>query len=100
MHPVAVAGLREHLPCLGATRPAAADPATSARLVDRLIQVAGCLPDPYAVPVLTVLAHTAWNHGNGAVARVALDRARAADPNYFLAALLDRMVTEGCDPAG
>ncbi len=59
----------------------------------------GCLPDTYAVPALTVLAHTAWHQGNGAVARVALDRARPADPGYFLAALLDRMVTEGMRPA-
>jgi len=75
-----------------------ADPATPARLLDRLIQVAGCLPDPYAVPVLTVLAHTAWSHGNGIVARVALARARTADPAYYLAALLDRIVTEGMQP--
>ena len=47
---------------------------------------------------LTVLAHTAWHQGNGTVARVALDRARAADPAYFLAALLDRLVTEGTRP--
>jgi len=99
MHPVALAGLREHLPLPWWDSPRGrADPATAARLVDRLIQVAGCLPDPYAVPVLTVLAHTAWNQGNGAVARVALDRARAADPAYYLAALLDRVVTEGMRP--
>ena len=101
MHPVALAGLREHLPLPWWDSPRGqADPATSARLLDRLIQVAGCLPDPYAVPVLTVLAHTAWNQGNGIIARVALDRARAVDPAYYLAALLDRMVTEGCAQGG
>ena len=99
MHPVALAGLREHLPLPWWDSPRGqADPATAARLLDRLIQVAGCLPDPYAVPVLTVLAHTAWNQGNGIIARVALDRARAADPAYYLAALLDRIVTEGMQP--
>jgi len=99
MHPVALAGLREHVPLPWWESPQRqADPATAARLLDRLIQVAGCLPDPYAVPVLTVLAHTAWNQGNGIIARVALDRARAADPAYYLAALLDRMVTEGMQP--
>jgi hypothetical protein len=99
MHPVALAGLREHLPLPWWDSPRRqADPATSARLLDRLIQVAGCLPDEYAVPALTVLAHTAWHQGRGAVARVALDRARAADPAYFLAVLLDRMVTVGFRP--
>jgi len=99
MNPVAVAGLRQYLPLPWWDSPRRpADPATSARLLDRLIQVAGCLPDAYAVAVLAVLAHTAWNQGNGAVARVALDRALAADPDYYLAVLLDRMVTVGFRP--
>ena len=100
MHPVALAGLREHLPLPWSQVSRGHDnPAASARLVDRLIQVAGCLPDACAVPVLTVLAHTAWAHGNGAVARVALDRALAADPSYVLAVLLDQLVTGGMRPA-
>lgn len=99
MHPVAVAGLREHLPLPWADgRPATADPALQGRVIDRLIQVVGSLPDTHAVPALTVLAHTAWHQGNGTVARVALDRARATDPGYFLATLLDRIVTEGMHP--
>ncbi len=101
LHPNAVAALDGHLtptdpPADPATQ--AADPAMTARLLDRLIQVGACLPDEYAVPVLTILANTAWHHGNGTVARVALDRARAADPHYVLAALLDQMVTAGVRP--
>ncbi len=99
MHPVALAGLRECLPLPWWDSPRGQDdPATAARLVDRLIEVAGCVPDEHAAPVLTVLAHTAWHQGNGAIARIAIDRARAVDPGYFLAALLDRMVTEGMRP--
>ena len=89
----AMTALREHL-----TLPTPPAPATTARLLDRLIQLAACVPDEYAVPVLTVLANTAWHQGNGAVARVALDRARAADPDHVLAALLDQMVTLGIRP--
>ena len=99
MQPAAVAGLSQHLPMFGGDhsgRPT--NPGESARLLDRLIEVAGCVPDQYAAPTLTVLAHVAWHQGNGAVARVALDRARAAEPGYFLAALLDRVVTEGMRP--
>jgi hypothetical protein len=101
LHPNAVAALDSHLtPTNPPADPAisAADPAMTARLLDRLIQVAACVPDQYSVPVLTLLANTAWHHGNGAVARVALDRARAADPHYVLAALLDQMVNEGVRP--
>ena len=93
LSPDAMTALREHL-----TPPTPPSPATTAHLLDRLIQVAACVPDEYAVPVLTVLANTAWHQGNGAVARVALDRARAADPDYVLAALLDQMVTLGIRP--
>jgi hypothetical protein len=99
MHPSAVAALCKYLPLPDRDSPSGTAVATvQARLVDRLIDVAGSLPDEYALPVLTVLAHTAWHQGNGALARVALDRARTADPCYFLAALLDRVVTVGMRP--
>ena len=58
------------------------------QLVDRLIDVAGCLPDDHAAPVLVLLAHVAWLQGNGALARIAIDRALTADPNYSWAVLI------------
>ena len=45
--------------------------------------------------VLTVLATVSWSSGDGALARVALTRARALDPDYTLALLLERLVVHG-----
>jgi len=42
--------------------------------------------------VVTVLATFTWWRGDGAVTRVALDRALRVDPGYRLAQLLERMV--------
>lgn len=53
------------------------------------------LPDAHAAPALTVLASLAWWRGDGAAARVALDRARTAAPGYPLADLLTRLVDLG-----
>jgi Domain of unknown function (DUF4192) len=47
---------------------------------------------------LTVLAHLAWWLGDGALARTALDRALAVDPDYRLATLLERMVDVAARP--
>lgn len=43
---------------------------------------------PYDAPTLTVLAWIAYVRGNGALANVALERARRTNPTYYLAALL------------
>ncbi|MCO1593770.1 DUF4192 domain-containing protein [Micromonospora sp. RHAY321] len=51
-----------------------------------------------AAPPATLLALTAWRGGLGALACVALDRALAADPTYFLAQLLDRALRDGLPP--
>lgn len=53
------------------------------------------LPDRHAAPALTVLASLAWWRGDGAAARVALDRAQTAAPGYALANLLTRLVDLG-----
>ena len=109
LNSAAVAALREHLPLPwhAGTDPDAdsgeaaedGDPVRlKVQLVDRLIAVAGCLPDDYAVPVLALLAHVAWLQGNGAVARIAIDRALAADPNYSWAVLIGRAGCRGCVP--
>lgn len=65
------------------------------RLLARLQWVARAVPDDVAAPVLTVLANYAWWLGDGALTRVALDRALAHDPGYRLARLLERMVDLG-----
>ncbi|MCE0488145.1 DUF4192 domain-containing protein [Ornithinimicrobium sediminis] len=64
----------------------------------RLVELCSCLPDPMATPSLTVLASLAWWRGDGATARVALDRALRADPDYRLAQLLVRVVELGIHP--
>jgi hypothetical protein len=50
------------------------------------------LPDEHAAPALTVLGCFTWWRGNGAVTRVALERALRCDPNYRVARLLEQMV--------
>lgn len=56
-------------------------------------------PPPYDVAPATLLAHAAWFAGNGALARVAVERALASDPSYRLAQLIERLLDEGVDPA-
>jgi hypothetical protein len=65
---------------------------TCARLQDRLVRLCAMTPDSHAAPPLSVLASWAWWHGDGALARVALDRALHCAPEYRLALLLQRMV--------
>ena len=49
-------------------------------------------PDSHAAPPLSVLASWAWWRGDGALARVALERALRCEPDYRLALLLERLV--------
>ncbi|WP_412541093.1 DUF4192 domain-containing protein [Longispora sp. K20-0274] len=46
-------------------------------------------------PVATLLAYAAYQDGQGALASLALDRARADDPEYSLAVLLHRAIVAG-----
>ena len=62
------------------------------RIEGRLCEVCAALPDLWAVAALTVLATFTWWRGDGALTRVALDRALRIDPRYRLAQLLERMV--------
>lgn len=62
------------------------------RIERRLCELSAALPDVWAVPTLTVLASFTWWRGDGALTRVALDRALRVDPAYRLAQLLERMV--------
>lgn len=65
---------------------------------ERLIVFCTNLPNKFAAPALTVLASYSWHTGQGAVTRMALDRAIRCDPHYRLALLLDRMVDLGMRP--
>lgn len=53
---------------------------------------------PYAAPVCTVLAWVAYTHGDGALAAVALERARAEDPGYSLAHLVGELLHAQAPP--
>ena len=62
------------------------------RIERRLCELCAALPDVWAVSALTVLATFTWWRGDGALTRIALDRALRVDPHYRLARLLERMV--------
>jgi Domain of unknown function (DUF4192) len=62
------------------------------RIERRLCELSAALPDPWAVSTLTVLASFTWWRGDGALTRIALDRALRVDPDYRLARLLEQMV--------
>lgn len=62
------------------------------RIGQRLCELCAALPDVWAVPALTMLATFTWWRGDGALTRIALDRALRVDPHYRLAQLLERMV--------
>ena len=84
---------------LRALQPATCTPdpleASCEAVTDRLIALCASIPDSEASPALTVLAYYAWVNGKGTIASLALDRALAAQPDYALARLLDRMVSMG-----
>lgn len=65
---------------------------TMSQLQHRLTQLCAMTPDSHAAPPCSVLASWAWWRGDGALARVALERALHCEPNYRLALLLERMV--------
>jgi hypothetical protein len=68
------------------------------RLQARLVQLCRMLPDAQAAPALTVLANVTWWLGDGALTRVALERALDIEPGYRLACLLERMVALAIRP--
>ncbi|MDT4989331.1 MAG: hypothetical protein QOI74_3425 [Micromonosporaceae bacterium] len=55
-------------------------------------------PDLVAAPA-TLFAYASWRAGNGALARVAIDRALDADPAYRLALLLGEALDHGLPPS-
>ena len=67
-------------------------------LLHRLLALCRSVPDECpdeAAAVCTVAAHVAWVAGDGAVARVAVDRALRLAPRYRLADLLAHLVDSG-----
>jgi len=62
------------------------------RRTERLAELCRRVPVELSPGPLTVLASFTWWLGDGALTRVALDRALAVDPDYRLARLLERMV--------
>ncbi|MDF3045624.1 MAG: hypothetical protein K0R30_1852 [Ornithinibacter sp.] len=67
-------------------------------LLQRLLALCRSVPDEHpdeAAALCTVTAHVAWESGDGAVARAAVDRARRLAPGYRLAQLLERLVEHG-----
>ncbi len=67
-------------------------------LLHRLLALCRSVPDECAVEaaaVCTVAAHVAWIGGDGAIARVAVERAVRLVPDYRLARLLERLVDLG-----
>lgn len=69
------------------------------RVVERLAALCRHTPPELSPGPLTVLANLTWWLGNGAMTRIALDRAIAADPQYRLAVLLDRAVDLAIRPS-
>jgi Domain of unknown function (DUF4192) len=56
-------------------------------------------PDRYVPAPASLLAFTAWQSGEGALANIALDRALAADPAYSMALLLRQALDCGLPPS-
>jgi hypothetical protein len=56
------------------------------------------LPEPLDAAPATLLAVSAWLRGDGAMARIALDRALDSQPDYALADLLSRAMDAGLGP--
>ena len=56
-------------------------------------------PARYVPAPASLLAFTAWQSGNGALANVALERALAADPGYSMALLLQDALSAGIPPS-
>ena len=53
----------------------------------------------YVAAAASLLAFTAWQCGEGALANIALDRALADRPGYSMALLLREPISDGCPPS-
>ncbi|QNN50734.1 DUF4192 family protein [Phycicoccus endophyticus] len=104
LEPVVLALLERRLPRragLGTWRPGGVDPDERPAVLERLLAVCRRVPDERpteAAAVCTTAAHLAWQAGDGAVARSALERALRVEPGYRLAQLLARLIALGLRP--
>jgi hypothetical protein len=55
--------------------------------------------EPYVPAPASLLAFTAWQSGDGALANVAIERALAADPEYSMAHLIGQALDAGLPPS-
>jgi hypothetical protein len=55
--------------------------------------------EPYVPAPASLLAFTAWQSGDGALATVAIERALAADPEYSMAHLIGQALDAGLPPS-
>jgi hypothetical protein len=74
-------------------------PLTGKGVLTRLEGLVRAVPEGEAAPLATVLAYVAWYHGQGTLARVALDRALGDIPDYRLAGLVEQLVDLGLRPS-
>lgn len=68
---------------------------SSARVRSRLERLCRLAPDDHAAPILTVTATHAWWDGDGALARIAVERALELEPDHVLAGMLVRLLDLG-----
>jgi hypothetical protein len=61
--------------------------------------VVRCAAESYVPAPASLLAFTAWQSGEGALANIAIERALAADPGYSMAHLLGQAVDAGLPPS-
>ncbi|MGC1209458.1 MAG: DUF4192 family protein [Ornithinimicrobium sp.] len=64
----------------------------------RLAQAAAYVPAERSAPWLSLVGYLAWQIGEGALANVAIAAARAADPRYSLARLVDMALSAAVAP--
>lgn len=87
---------RDALPGLGAQAPP--DPTLEEPMGHLLVDLCARIEGPLAAAPLSLLAWHSWARGEGALARIAVDRALAEDPSYRLAALLTAALAHGLAP--
>lgn len=78
--------------------PPAPDPDQEEAMERLLVDLSTQVEGPLAAAPLSLLAWHSWARGEGALARIAVDRALAEDPTYRLAGLLSAVLDHGIAP--
>lgn len=66
--------------------------------IETLCDAVRTSPEGGSAPAATILGLVAWTRGEGALATLCVQRARAEDPEYRLAALAAGLMAQGSDP--